>query len=104
VDHFGRSFVGEHFRGQVAVLDTAGNLVMHVGRYGNVDDGVPIVPDPEGLRAEPPRSIGGDEVALAYGQHLASHTDRRLFIFDAVHDCIRSVKLDYHVSERVPLD
>jgi len=102
VDHFGRSFVGEHFRGQVAVLDTAGNLVMHVGRYGNVDDGVPMVPDPEGLRAEPPRSIGGDEVALAYGQHLASHTDQRLFIFDGVHDCIRSVKLDYHVSERVP--
>ena len=27
----------------------------------------PLVPDPEGLRAEPPRSIGGDEVALAYG-------------------------------------
>ena len=41
---------------------------------------------------------------LAYGQHLATHTDRRLFIFDGVHDCIRSVKLDYHVSDRVPLD
>jgi hypothetical protein len=104
VDHFGRSFVPEHHRGQFAVLDTTGNLIMHIGRYGNVDDGVPLVPNPEGLRTEPPRSIGGDEVALAYANYAASHTDRRLFIFDGNNDCIRSVKLDYHTSERVPLD
>jgi hypothetical protein len=82
VDHFGRSFVPEHFRGQVGVLDTAGNLVMHIGRYGNVDDGVPRTPDPKGLRAELPRSIGGDEVAIAHCMHVAAHTDTRLFISD----------------------
>jgi hypothetical protein len=103
VDHFGRSFVPEHHRGQFAVLDTAGNLIMHVGCYGNVDDGVPLVTDPEGLRAEPTRSIGGDEVALAYANYAASHTDRRLFIFDGNNDCVRSVKLDYHTEETVPL-
>jgi hypothetical protein len=63
-----------------------------------------IVADPEGLRAEPPRSIGGDEVALAYADYAASHTNRRLSIFDGNNDCIRSVKLDYHASERVPVD
>jgi sugar lactone lactonase YvrE len=104
IDHFGRSFVPAHSRRQVAILDTSGNLIAHVGRYGNVDDGRPLAPDPEGLRAEPPRSIGGDEVAMAYGCYVGTHSDRRLFIFDGNNDCIRSVKLDYHVSQRVPLD
>ncbi len=104
LDHFGRSFVPEHHRGQFAVLDTNGNLITHIGRYGNVDDGKPLMPDPEGLRAEPSRPIGGDEVALAYANYAASHTDRRLFIFDGNNDCIRSVKLDYHVTERVALN
>jgi hypothetical protein len=101
VDRFGRSFVPEHFRGQVGVLDTGGNLIMHIGRYGNVDDGKPLVPNPTRDRAEPPRSIGGDEVAMSYGQFLGVHTDRRLFIYDGNSDVIRSVKLDYHASEAV---
>ena len=43
LDYFGRSFVTELGRSCVAVLDTNGNLIMRVGRYGNVDDGVPLV-------------------------------------------------------------
>jgi hypothetical protein len=41
---------------------------------------------------------------MSYGCYVGTHSDRRLFIFDGNNDCIRSVKLDYHVSERVPLD
>jgi hypothetical protein len=102
LDHFGRFFVPQHLRQQVAVLDTNGNLVVQVGRYGNVDDGVPLVEDPR-FRSEPPRSIGGDEVALAYPCYVGTHSDRRLFIADGGNDCIRSVKMGYHVDVRLPL-
>jgi hypothetical protein len=102
VDHFGRSFVPQHHRYQVAVLDTNGNLVVQVGRYGNVDDGKPLIVN-EDRRAEPPRSIGGDEVGLAYACYTGTASDRYLFIYDAGNDCIRSVKLDYHVNERTAL-
>jgi hypothetical protein len=88
----------------VTVLDTAGNLVMRIGRYGNVDDGQPLAANPVRDKRYPPRSTGGDEVAMFYPTHAATHTDRYLFIHDAGNDCIRSVKLDYQVSERVPLD
>jgi len=102
VDYFGRVFIPEFIRNQVAVLDTNGNLVLHVGKYGNVDDGVPLVPDMR-FRAEEPRSIGGDEVSLVYANYVATHSDRRLFIADAGNGRILSVKMDYHANERVGL-
>lgn len=101
VDYFGRVFAPEFARQQVAVLDTNGNLVMHIGRYGNIDDGVPLVPNPIRDARYPPHSIGGDEVALAYANFAATHSDRRLFIYDGANDCIRGVKLGYHTEERV---
>jgi hypothetical protein len=103
VDHFGRSFVPQHNRYQVAILDTNGNLIRQVGRYGNVDDGMPLHPWND-RRAEPPRSIGGDEVALAYANYTGTSTDHYLFIYDAGNDVIRSVKLGYHASASVGLD
>jgi len=103
IDHFGRVFAPENVRNQVAVLDTNGNLVLHVGRYGNVDDGKPLLPNPLRDTRYPPRSIGSDEVALSYANYVATHSDRRLFIHDGANDCIRSVKLGYHVNEHVPL-
>jgi hypothetical protein len=57
----------------------------------------------ERLRAEPPRSIGGDEVALSYACYTGTDSDRRLFISDAGNDVIRSVRLDYHATARIPL-
>ena len=102
VDYFGRVFAPESVRNQVAVLDTNGNLIMHVGRYGNADDGVPLVADPA-YRAVKPRPLGGDEVGLCYANYVATHTDHRLFIYDAANDRILSVKLGYHREARVPL-
>ncbi len=102
VDLFGRSFAPETVRNQVAVLDTNGNLMLHVGQYGNVDDGVPLVKDPR-FRTEKPRSIGGDEVALMYACFTAVYSDRRLFIADAGNGRILSVKLSYHTEERLSL-
>jgi hypothetical protein len=106
MDYFGRSFAPEVAHFSVAVLDTNGNLILRVGKYGNVDDGIPMRDLELGARStEPPnqRSIGGDEVALCYSTYVATHTDRRLFIADQGNHRIVSVKLGYHVEEKVSL-
>ncbi|MEX0704560.1 MAG: hypothetical protein WD069_20840 [Planctomycetales bacterium] len=100
LDYYGRSFAPEVDRFRVVVLDTNGNVILRIGRYGNVDDGRPLIAD-GGPSA--PRSIGGDEVAIMHCMNLAVHSDRRLLLADVGNDCIRSVKLDYHASETVPL-
>jgi len=91
LDYFGRSFapsVGHH---SIAVLDSNGNLILRIGKYGNVDSAGPksLVP------------LGGDEVGLFYAPYVAVDTDRRLFIADAGNSRIVSVRLNYHTSERL---
>lgn len=100
LDYLARSFAPELDHYSVAVLDAAGNLIVRIGQYGNVDDGLPIVP--QGGPASP-RSIGGDEVALFHAAFVATHTDRRLFIADGANARILSVKLDYHTTETVQM-
>ncbi|MHC4916514.1 MAG: NHL repeat-containing protein [Planctomycetota bacterium] len=100
LDFFARSFAPEIDQYRVAVLDSAGNLITRIGRYGNVDDGRPLVA--AGGPATT-REIGGDEVSLFYGAFLATHTDRRLFIADAGTQRILSVKLGYAAEEKVAL-
>ncbi|MCX7591005.1 MAG: hypothetical protein N2255_05195 [Kiritimatiellae bacterium] len=99
-DWLGRSFVAELDRHRITVLDSNGNVVLRIGRYGNADDGVPLIAE----RASPAaRSISGDEVALALPLFLAVETDRRLFVADIGNYRIMSVKLDYCTEERVPV-
>ena len=86
LDYFGRSFAPEVRHYSVAVLDTNGNLILRVGRYGNIDDRLP-----------------GDGVGLIYAPYVAGHTDHRLFIADPGNARIVSVRLDYHATERVAL-
>jgi len=100
LDSFARSFAPEIGHYSVAVLDTNGNLILRVGQYGNVDDGMPPV---KAAGPPNPRPIGGDEVGLFYPAYLATHTDRRLFIADPGNARILSVTLDYHATERVRL-
>jgi len=99
-DYFARSFAPEMDRYRVAALDTAGNLILRIGKYGNADDGKPLVA--KGGPANP-RLVGGDEVALFHAPYLATHTDRRLFIADPGNGRVLAVKLDYHATERVAL-
>jgi hypothetical protein len=75
----------------VALLDSNGNLILRTGRCGNVDSA--------GADSRVP--LGGDEVGLFYAPYVAVDTDRRLFIADAGNARIVSVKLNYHVDERV---
>ncbi|MCX7805544.1 MAG: hypothetical protein N3A38_10195, partial [Planctomycetota bacterium] len=100
LDLFARCFAPELNRFCIAILDTNGNLILRVGKYGNVDDGVPLVKD--GGPATP-RSVGGDEVALCHASYVATHTDRRLFIADYGNYRILGVKLGYHAEEKVAL-
>ncbi|MBM4031252.1 MAG: hypothetical protein FJ291_05635 [Planctomycetes bacterium] len=99
-DYFNRSFAPEIERYAVAVLDSNGNLILRIGRHGNVEDGKPLK-----LAGGPaaPRPVGGDEVALFHAAYVGTHSDRRLFIADAGNARILSVKLDYHATERVGL-
>jgi len=99
-DYFARSFVSELHRYRITVLDTNGNVILRIGRYGNADDGKPLVAKKSSPAA---RLIGGDEVSLMQAQFLATDTDRRLFVADIGNYRIISVKLDYHASERVVL-
>ncbi|HET6429899.1 MAG TPA: hypothetical protein VFJ30_15900 [Phycisphaerae bacterium] len=93
VDYFGRSFVPEAWRYDVAVLDTNGNLILTIGRYGNADSAGPKSPVP----------LGGDGIGLFDAHFVTTDTDRRLFIADVGNGRIVSAKLDYHVTERLPL-
>lgn len=101
-DFLKRSFVPELDRYSIAVLDTAGNLITRIGRYGNTDNGKPLEKNKNNA-VEGARSIGGDEVALFHGAYVASHTDHRLFIADPGNARILSVKLGYHVEKLVKL-
>jgi hypothetical protein len=93
LDYLGRSFAPEVDHSSVAVLDSAGNLILRVGRYGNEDSAGPqsLVP------------LGGDEVGLFYAPYVAVDTEHRLFIADPGNSRIVSVLLDYHQTQRVAL-
>jgi DNA-binding beta-propeller fold protein YncE len=92
-DYFGRTFVPESWRYSVAVLDNAGNVIMRIGQYGNVDSAGPksLVP------------LGGDEIGLFDPRFITLDTDKRVFIGDPANDRIVSGLLDYHVNQRLPL-
>lgn len=111
LDYFSRSFAPEMDQFSVAALDSNGNLIMRIGQYGNVDDGMPPANVPRGLPASDgpmlappnPRSIGGDEVALMHGCHVATMTDRYLYIGDVGNGRIVQVKLDYRAEEKAAM-
>ncbi|MFT5523205.1 MAG: hypothetical protein ACI9HK_001151 [Pirellulaceae bacterium] len=100
LDHFARSIAPEPYQFRVAVVDSAGNLILRIGKYGNVEDGKPLI-EADG----PPntRSIDGDEVSLMHACFVGTHTDRRIFISDLGNQRIVSVKLGYHAEERIAL-
>ena len=100
LDYFRRSIAPEYFQYAVAVLDANGNLILRIGRCGNADDGVPLG-EKDALSTQ--RSIGGDEVGLFNPAYVATHTDRRIFISDTGNGRIVSVKMGYHLEEKVAL-
>jgi sugar lactone lactonase YvrE len=98
LDLYARTFAPETDHYSVAVLDSNGNLITRIGRYGNADDGRPLEGAAAGTRA-----LGGDEVALMHPCYAGMQSDKRLFISDAGNRRIVSVRLRYAAEERLPL-
>ena len=64
-----RAYVPEMYRHAIGIVDTNGNLIMHLGRYGNFDtvpggkDG--CKPGSDDIRFTAPRYVGGTDNYLA---------------------------------------
>jgi hypothetical protein len=91
-DWFKRSYVPEAYRHSVALLDTGGNLIAHIGRYGNYDSGfgpdsrIPVGDD--GIALFQPRYIGGTDDYVCF-----SDWGERFVL----------LKVDYHAQETAPV-
>ena len=68
LDWYKRSYVPEAYRHSIGVLDTAGNLILHIGRYGNLDSG-------QGPKSRIP--VGGDDIAMSFVENVTT-TDNYL--------------------------
>jgi hypothetical protein len=92
LDWFKRSFVPEGYRHSIGVLDANGNLIMHIGRYGNYDSGF-------GPKSRIP--VGGDQIGMIQARFI-SGTDDCLAFTDW---CERIVvlALNYHAEESAPV-
>jgi hypothetical protein len=84
LDWFKRSYIPEGYRRSIGILDTNGNLIMHLGRYGNYDDL---------LRMKP----GSEDIALTLARFI-SGTDNYL-AFDDWGEGLIVLKLNYHAEE-----
>ncbi len=92
VDWYKRTFVPESYRHTIGVLDAAGNLIMHLGGYGNHDSA---------MGRESMTPIGGDQIAMSLVR-LISGTDDCL-VFEDHGERIMVLKLSYHAEETVSI-
>ena len=88
-DPYGRSFVPKAYQFCVGVVDTNGNRICEIGRYGNPDS--------------PAMKRGDTDVGLAHCSFLATEPDRWLYLNDDGNSRIIRIKLAYHTEATVPL-
>jgi hypothetical protein len=88
LDWYKRAYVPEAYRHSIGVLDTNGNLIMHVGRYGNFDSA-------SGPKSRVP--VGGDGIGLMITRFISA-TDNYLGFGDWS-EKITVLRLDYHAEE-----
>jgi hypothetical protein len=92
LDWNGRSFVPETYRHSIGVLDPNGNLITHIGTYGNFDSG-------NGKKSRIP--VGGDNIALNLVRFV-SGTDNYL-VMDDWGERLTVLRLDYHEEAVAPI-
>jgi hypothetical protein len=92
LDWHKRSFVPETYRHSIGVLDTNGNLIMHIGRYGNFDSG-------NGAKSRIP--IGGDNIAMNLVRFISGTDD--YLVFDDWGERLTVVRLNYHEEAVAPI-
>lgn len=88
LDWFKRSYVPEQYRHSIGIVDTNGNLIMHLGRYGNHDDALRVQSGSTDIPLTMPRFIGGTDNYLA---------------FDDWGERITVLKLIYHTEDTISL-
>lgn len=88
-DPYGRSFVPKAYQFCVGVVDTNGNPVCEIGRFGNPDS--------------PAMKRGEADVGLAHCSFLATESDRWLYLNDDGNSRIIRIRLGYHAEETVAL-
>jgi len=82
VDPYGRVFLPNPFRFCVEIVDTSGNRLARVGRYGNADSAGP------GSRVPEPA------IALAF-PYAIDVDDRRIYVTDFINDRLAVIELSY---------
>ena len=92
LDWYKRVLIPEAYRHSIGILDTNGNLIMHVGEYGNFDDA------PGGKDGAKP---GGDDIKMLYTRFISA-TDNYLVYGDWSEKLV-VLKLDYEVEESVKI-
>jgi hypothetical protein len=92
LDWYKRVYVPEAYRHSMGILDVNGNLIMHLGRYGNFDDA------PGGKNGIKP---GGTDVGMMTVRFI-SGTDNYV-VFDDWGEKLVVMKLNYHAEEIVPI-
>jgi len=92
LDWYKRSYVPETYRHSIGVLDTNGNLILHIGQYGNFDSG-------HGPRSKVP--VGGDGIASTFVRYVSGTDD--YLVFEDWGERLVVLKLNYHVEETAPV-
>jgi hypothetical protein len=90
LDDFERSFVPARHLCSVLVVDSNGNRIARIGRYGNADSQGPGSPVPE------------PDIGLCNPAYIAV-SDKALYIHDGANRRILKAKLGYEAEETVPL-
>ncbi|MFC1672328.1 hypothetical protein ACFL01_04265, partial [Planctomycetota bacterium] len=93
LDWYKRSYVPEAYRHSIGILDTNGNLIMHLGKYGTFDDA------PGGPKGAKP---GGTDIGMMLPRYV-SGTDDYLCYGD-MGEKIVVLKLDYHAGETAAME
>jgi hypothetical protein len=91
-DWYKRSFVPEAYRHSIGALDGNGNLILHIGRYGNHDSA-------DGPKSRIP--VGGDGIAMTFVRFVGGTDDR--LVFEDHGERIVVLKLNYHAEETVQI-
>jgi len=105
VDDFGRAFAPDNGRQRVTVLDTNGNVILHVGGCGNQDHCGPdsYVRDPDDGRLRPRRAddpkdlaspFAEPEIAFSWIIGVAA-TDRHVYVADTLNRRVLRCRLGY---------
>lgn len=92
LDWYKRTLAPEAYRHSIAVLDANGNLVLHIGRYGNLDSA-------DGPGSKIP--VGDDGIAV-FHPRAVSATDNYI-VFSSWEEWVTVLKIEYHAEESAPL-